>query len=116
MNITEPLVLPVEKIILPFEVGDGLQAMSIESRPHHGGVQYMFKFDNGYGASVIRTPYSYGGRNGLWELAVCKYYEFLDRWHICYNTPITDDVIGYLKDEDVMEYLKQIKELPKGEY
>ena len=100
-------------LTVPFtnlENAEALQAMSIESRPHNGGVQYMFKFDNGYGASVIKTPTSYGGRNGLWELAVCKCYEHYG-WHLCYDTPITDDVIGYLKDEDVMEYLKQIKEL-----
>ena len=37
------------------------------------GLQHIYKFPNGYGASVIKTDYSYGGKNGLWELAV---YDF----------------------------------------
>lgn len=32
-----------------------------------GGIQ---RFDNGYGASVVRFTYSYGFEQGLWELAV----------------------------------------------
>lgn len=28
-----------------------------------------------------------------------------------YDTPVADDVVGYLTDEEVRNYLKQIKEL-----
>ncbi len=45
-------------------------------RPHPagmGGTQRIYRFGNGYGASVVQFPYSYGGDRGMWELAVTKY-------------------------------------------
>ena len=79
-------------------------------KPLMGGIQYLFKFENGYGASVIKHSYSYGSSDDLWELAVIKFVDDC-YWNLNYDTPITDDVIGYLTDEDVNTYLKQIKEL-----
>jgi len=38
--------------------------------PKNGGTQRRYKFPNGYGASVVRGPYTYGGPEGLFELAV----------------------------------------------
>ena len=73
-------------------------------------IQYIFRFENGYGASVIKDKYSYGGERDLWELAVI-YFESGDTYHLCYDTPITDDVIGYLTDDEVRKILKNIKEL-----
>jgi hypothetical protein len=67
---------------------------------------YMI-FDNGYGVSVVRGPYSYGGKLGLYELAVLD-----SDGYICYDTPITSDVIGFLKPEDVSKYMIEIQELP----
>lgn len=67
---------------------------------------YRYEFKNGYGASVLRSSYSFGGDRGLFELAVLKDGD------ICYNTPITNDVIGYLTADEVTEYLQQIEKLP----
>jgi hypothetical protein len=64
-------------------------------------------FENGYGASVVRHAYSYGGKLGLYELAVID-----NKGEICYTTPITDDVIGYLREEDVSEGMIRIQNLP----
>lgn len=75
-------------------------------KPVHGGVQRLFKFDNGYEASVVRHPYSYGGRNGLWELAV------IHGGHLCYDTPVTPDVEGHLSWEAVEVLLEAINALP----
>jgi hypothetical protein len=67
---------------------------------------YMI-FDNGYGVSVVRGPHSYGRQRGLYELAV------LDRdGFITYETPITSNVIGFLKSEDVTKHMIEIQELP----
>lgn len=67
---------------------------------------YMI-FDNGYGVSVIRGPHSYGGQKGLYELAVLGTDGF-----ITYETPVTSDVIGYLKPEDVTKHMIEIQQLP----
>lgn len=41
-----------------------------EVKALEGGIVCRYCFDNGYGASVIQHRYSYGGPQGLWELAV----------------------------------------------
>ena len=63
-------------------------------------------FDNGYGVSVINHEHSYG-----LEMAVL--IGTVDKWEICYDTPITDDVIGYLNDETLEETIELVKALPK---
>jgi hypothetical protein len=81
----------------------------LEFNPHPsgmGGVQARIQFDNGYGASVVKTPYTYGGDKGLYELAVLD-----SDGHLTYATPVTDDVIGYLRPEDVTDVLDKIQQL-----
>lgn len=75
-----------------------------------GGPHKVFKFPNNYGASVIQNDYSYGGKKGLWEIAVI-YFIGVDQWDIDYSTPITSDVLRYLTDEEVCETLERIKNL-----
>lgn len=77
--------------------------------PLNGGVQFLAKFENGYGASIVKHNFSYGNEQGLWELAVLK-LEGQD-WLICHDTPITGDVLGWLKEEEVDEKLELIKNL-----
>lgn len=70
------------------------------------GEHYIFKASNGYGASIVQHEFTYGARKGLWELAV------LDaEGNICYTTPITNDVLGYLTEQEVNETLQRISEL-----
>lgn len=73
------------------------------------GVQYLFKFENSYGASVIKRHGSYGHSKDLWELAVIKFED--DDFYLNYDTPVTDDVLGWLTDEDVRKLLGRIKNL-----
>ena len=71
--------------------------------------QKIYRFRNGYGASVIRNSISYGHELGLWEVAVIKWNE--DEWSLCYDTEITNDVIGYLNEDEVDNVLQQIEGL-----
>lgn len=72
------------------------------------GTQRVYRFPNGYGASVVRNAMSYGNRQGLYELAVFDSV----KGGICYSTPVTDDVIGWLAPLDVRKVLRQIESLP----
>lgn len=76
-----------------------------------GGTQTIYKFPNGYGASVISGEYFYTDIEHPYELGVLK-FDDEGNGHITYETPITDDVIGHLTEEDVQDTLLQIKALP----
>lgn len=76
-----------------------------KNRGGRDGEQWIFEFPSKYGASVIKSDYSYGGRDGLFELAVLYNDE------LCYSTPITDDVIGYLTEDEVSALLDRIEQL-----
>ena len=66
-------------------------------------------FPNGYGVSVVQFTTPFGAGSGLYELAVIKGVE--ENWEICYDTPITGDVIGYLSEEEVEDLLLQVENL-----
>jgi hypothetical protein len=74
-----------------------------------GGWQRVYKFPNDYGASIISNEFSYGGTAGLAELAVLKWDG--KNSSLCYTTPITDGVIGNLKNGEVLPLLEAIKSL-----
>jgi len=96
--------------------------------PHHNGVwggrQRIYKFKNGYGASVIpeyveRVIDEYEDhenpekpvlgdmmpKKGFWEIGVFYNGE------LCYDTPITDDVLRHQSDPDVDNVLGKISRL-----
>ena len=80
-----------------------------------GNLQHLFRFPNGYGASVVQGWSTYGGEQGLWELAVLSWPEANDSpdgHSLCYDTHITDDVLGWLSREEVASLLDDIRELP----
>jgi hypothetical protein len=74
--------------------------------PMGSGMISRIKFDNGYGASVVKGPHTYGGNEGLYELAVIDAND-----QVTYETSVTNDVEGYLTEEDVTILLKQIQNL-----
>lgn len=77
-----------------------------------GGLQYVFKFPNGYGASVVKHHYSYGSDKDLWEVAVLRFIEG-DIYEVVYDTPVTDDVVGCCPDSKVRVLLENIKALKR---
>lgn len=77
--------------------------------PNNPNICYRVTFENGYAASIICGEYTYGGSQGLWELAVIH-----DRY-ICYLSPITSDVLGYLTDQEVADVCDKIAQLPRND-
>lgn len=53
---------------------------------------------------------SFGFEQDLFELGVI-YFEDEYNYNLTYSTPITNNVIGCLSNEEVMNYLRKIKEL-----
>lgn len=82
----------------------------LEFKPHKNfpdGKQAKLSFDNGYEVSVIQSEHSYGGSRGLYELAIID-----EDGLLCYDTPITDDVLGWLSESDVTKIMQKVQELP----
>ena len=72
-------------------------------------------FPNGYGVSIINISnesghnLSYTDNENQYELAVLL--GDIDEYEISYDTPITDDVIGYLDMENVFKIMNEIEKL-----
>jgi len=65
-------------------------------------------FENGYGISVITG--GYGNDEKPFEVAVLKGTE--GKAAICYDTPITNDIIGFLSSYEVDTLATEIEALP----
>ena len=90
-------------------VGEVMWYAPSEERAHLGGIQRVYRFEGSrYSASVVQHDYSYGHREGLWELGVRYDDKFVD-------SPITahldDSVIGWLSEDEVQPLLAQIDAL-----
>jgi len=74
-----------------------------------GGIQAKKDFPNGFSVSVIKTPFSYGGSVGLYELAV------LENGKLNYDNPVADgSVRGHLTEEIVEALMNQVELYPKS--
>lgn len=61
-------------------------------------------FDNGYGVSVVKHDKSYGGNEGLYELAVLLGEE------LHYDNSVANgDVVGWLKPDEVTDLMMTIQ-------
>ena len=91
--------------------------LKFNPHPTGPGIRARIHFKNGYGVSVVRFELmlsigssrygSYTDNEQEWELAVLK------NDHLTYDTPITDDVLGHLSDDQVTEIMKQVQDLPE---
>jgi hypothetical protein len=78
-------------------------------------VQKLYRFPNGFGASVIRGEFTYGNDEGLWELAAIKFEG--DGYTLVYPKDICpdEDVVGWLTDAQVDDLLVKIANLQGDE-
>ena len=83
------------------------------------GVHGVVRFKNGYGLSIVRHSYSYGGDKGLYELALLKIGTLKgasqeNDWDIVYNEELGySDVRGWMSEEDVECELGKVENAPK---
>ena len=79
----------------------------------NNGTQEIYRFPNGYGASVVRHDHSYGGKVGQFEVAVITFTgSDPDKYSLCYDTSVTNDVMVYLDHREVADALDAIQALP----
>ena len=86
-----------------FKVSSALpHTMTLRERPEVGGVQKIFEFPNGYGASVVIHNFSYD-----LELALLDANK-----NIIQHPEITDNVAGFLNVASANVLLEKIAKLP----
>lgn len=80
-------------------------AISKDSLLFNGHKQAMLNFDNGYGVSVLFGKSFYSNGVDTFELAVLK------DGKLCFDTHITNEVVGYINSDKVTELMKLIQKL-----
>ena len=75
-----------------------------DNKPLEWNARAYVSFDNGFYVSILNGLYSVGDVDE-YELAI------MDKDGICYDTPLSDDIIGHLTKEDVEKWLKDVSQL-----
>ena len=83
--------------------------LKVRPHPTGSGIQRTYKFNNGFGASVVRFIGSYTSNDSEWELAMIQFDEDGD-FNLVYNDIVEDDVLGHLSENAVEEVLTKIKQ------
>lgn len=65
----------------------------------------IIEFENGYGVSVLFGIPAYSNGIDTYELAVLK------DGSLCYDTEITNDVLGYIEKEEVTNIMIKVQQL-----
>ena len=97
----------MKKYNLEFEVREYAGLYTIKSAKYF--------FPNGYGVSIVNISNESGhnlthtDNENQYELTVLL--GDIDKYRISYDTPITDDVIGYLDMENVFKIMEEIENL-----
>jgi len=72
------------------------------------GYKRVIEFDNGYGLSIVSHGFSYGGKHGLFEIALLKNGDMI------YDSDLGfSDVIGNLDFAQVAEIIDRISKVVK---
>ena len=75
-------------------------------------------FANGYGLSIQRNGSTYSDEE-TFEVAVLHRHKrdiANDDWHLCYRTPVTEDVLAYQTGEDLVKLFAVVSELRENIY
>ena len=67
----------------------------------------VMEFENGYGVSVIFGDQFCSNGIDTYEVAIIK-----DN-HVCYDTPLTDNVLAYQNENEVTEIMRKVQEFNK---
>lgn len=83
----------------------------LEDLSHSLAQRVRVTFTNGYALSIIQGPYSYGGPEGLYEIAPINKSLELDG-SLFDEEDLGDDVLGYCTLERVRYYMNKLAQLP----
>jgi len=67
----------------------------------------VMEFENGYSVSVIFGDQFCSNGIDTYEVAIIK-----DN-HVCYDTPLTDNVLAYQTEDEVTEIMRKVQEFNK---
>ena len=87
-----------------------------KQHPNGRGIQAVSIFDNGYGVSVVRFSIfgsyaSYTDDENEFELAIVEGDE--KSFSLCYDSGITENVIGHLTRYEVSSVMLQVQNLKR---
>lgn len=71
--------------------------------------QAVMFFSNGYGVSVLLGRRFYSNGVNTYELAVLRGNE--DMYKLDYTTHVTDDVLGYITEDEVTQAMLEVQQL-----
>lgn len=75
----------------------------LKFEPWLGGTRAVLNFDNDYGVIVLLGDEFYSNGIDTYELAV------LHNNYLCYSTEITDDVLGYITEDEVTNVMLKLQ-------
>lgn len=75
------------------------------------GIRYRIPLNCGLQLSVVCTDFSYGGTEGLYEIAIVnpRTETLVDVSGVIHGFEY-DDVVGYLTENEVRDYIKEINQ------
>jgi hypothetical protein len=82
--------------------------LKFETHPNFGygfDTQATMNFENGYGVSVVTGDAAYSSESQPYEVAILKDDK------LCYDTHITNDVLGHNTEESVTHIMEQVQNL-----